>query len=89
MFSKTIKNVTTDGKKLGCCWDETIIDIAESLYYSRIPDVWCIQSGTKYTYTNYGLAGFFNDLLVRFQHVEKCLVLVRDSDCFLLLFFLN
>lgn len=63
-------------KKLGCNWDDEIVEIADSIYYQKIPVSWCLQSGIKYTFQYYGLGSFLNDLTTRYQHVEKCITLV-------------
>lgn len=73
LIFKIIKNATIDMKTLGCNWDEEIIEVADSLFYQRIPIIWCILSGTNYSFQNYGVATFLADLKTRFEHVEKCL----------------
>lgn len=70
-----IKSIT-ESKRLGWEWDTDLIEVADNLYNQQIPKSWCLLSGSRTTFSFYPLGSFFNDLIVRFQHVDKCLTLV-------------
>lgn len=74
-FIKIIRNAT-ENKKLGCNWSNEIIEVADSLYNQQVPKSWCYLSGSNSTFSQYPLGSYFSDVLLRFQHIEKCLTLV-------------
>jgi hypothetical protein len=72
---KLIKN-ETDQKKVGLDWNDELIEVADSLYHQQVPKGWCILSGNNTNVLLYSLTGFFADLSLRFQHIDKCLTMV-------------
>jgi hypothetical protein len=74
----------TDIKKLGFDWSKEIVQVADSLYHSQVPKLWCILSGNQKEMIFYSLSSFFNDLIVRYNHIDKCLTVVSflcKSSC--------
>jgi hypothetical protein len=63
-------------KQLGCTWDEEVIEVADSLFYQRIPEIWCLLSGVRYGFQHTGVASFISDLASRFTHLDKCITMV-------------
>jgi hypothetical protein len=62
-----------DLSQLGTQWTVELANVAHALYYQRIPEVWCDALGPSAPPPTWGLNNFFNDLIVRAEHIEKVL----------------
>ncbi len=77
---QTIKQIT-DHKKVGwdASYDDTIIEVADSLYHQQVPKSWSLLSGANTQLTSVSLASFISDMSTRFTHIEKCLNMGREK----------
>jgi hypothetical protein len=67
-----------DLSQYGTHWSVELANVAHALYYQRIPDAWCEAIGPSAPPPTWGLNNFFNDLVIRAEHIEK--VLTKGID---------
>ncbi|KAK3735811.1 hypothetical protein QZH41_019912, partial [Actinostola sp. cb2023] len=76
-YNMAIKSATDDGI-YGDQLSDDILQVADDLYHSRIPDQWTAMGGDVTPPSTWSLASWFTDLSNRFTHIDRIVVQGRD-----------
>ena len=72
--------VATDDGIYGDQLSDEILQVADDLYHSRIPEKWTSMAGDVTPPSTWSLTAWFTDLSNRFSHIDRIVVQVLSGE---------